>query len=128
MGILDKLGFGKLKEGLAKTREGLIGTVTRILTGAPRIDDALLEQLEESLIAADVGSGTASEIMKGLRRRLKETPPSDAGGVLPLLQDEVSAQLAGSGPVTGHGDLYRSTPNPNRSANGRRVLNAAVLP
>ena len=85
MGILDKLGFGKLKEGLAKTREGLVGTVTRILTGAPRIDDELLEKLEESLIAADVGAGTAGEIIAGLRKRLKETPPDDASGVLPLL-------------------------------------------
>jgi fused signal recognition particle receptor len=101
MGILDKLGFGKLKEGLAKTREGLVGTVTRILTGAPRIDDDLLEQLEESLIAADVGAGTAAEIIQGLRRRLKEAPPADASGVLPLLQAEVTAQLAGSGPVAG---------------------------
>ena len=101
MGILDKLGFGKLKQGLAKTREGLVGTVTRILTGAPRIDEALLEQLEESLIAGDVGTGTAAEIMTGLRRRLRETPPAEVSGVLPLLQAEVSAQLAGSGPVGG---------------------------
>jgi fused signal recognition particle receptor len=99
MGILDKLGFGKLKEGLSKTREGLVGTVTRILTGAPRIDEELLERLEESLIGADVGAGVAGEIMKGLRRRLKETPPADASGVLPLLQLEVTAQLTGSGPA-----------------------------
>ena len=97
MGILDKLGFGKLKEGLSKTREGLVGTVTRILTGAPRIDEELLERLEESLIGADVGAGVAGEIMQGLRRRLKETPPADASGVLPLLQSEVTAQLTGSG-------------------------------
>jgi fused signal recognition particle receptor len=97
MGILDKLGFGKLKQGLAKTREGLVGTVARILTGAPRIDDALLEKLEESLIAADVGAGTAGEIIAGLRKRLKETPPEDASGVLPLLEQEVASQLIASG-------------------------------
>jgi fused signal recognition particle receptor len=97
MGILDKLGFGKLKQGLAKTREGLVGTVARILTGAPRIDDELLEKLEDSLIAADVGAGTAGEIITGLRKRLKETPPEDASGVLPLLEQEVASQLIASG-------------------------------
>ncbi len=100
MGILDTLGFSKLKEGLAKTREGLVGTVTRILTGAPKIDEDLLERLEESLIGADVGAGVAGEIMKGLRRRLKDTPPADVSGVLPLLQLEVTSQLAGSGPAS----------------------------
>ena len=93
MGFLDKLGLGKLKEGLSKTREGLIGTVTRILTGAPKIDEELFERLEESLIAADVGAGTSAEIMNGLRRRIKETPPEDASGILPLLQQEVASQL-----------------------------------
>jgi fused signal recognition particle receptor len=109
MGILDKLGFGKLKEGLSKTREGLVGTVTRILTGAPRIDEDLFERLEESLIGADVGAGTAAEIMKGLRQRLKDSPPADASGVLPLLQAEVTAQLAGSGPAAAS-DAYALPP------------------
>ena len=110
MGILDKLGFGKLKDGLAKTREGLVGTVARILTGAPRIDDALLEKLEDSLIAADVGAGTAGEIIIRLRQRLKETPPDDVSGVLPLLQQEVAAQLTGSAPVP-TGEAYALPPD-----------------
>lgn len=96
MGFLDKLGLGKLKQGLSKTREGLIGTVTRILTGAPKIDEELFERLEESLIAADVGAGTSAEIMNGLRKRIKETPPEDASGILPLLQQEVASQLLSS--------------------------------
>ncbi|MCC6395370.1 MAG: signal recognition particle-docking protein FtsY [Bacteroidetes bacterium] len=96
MGLLDKLGIGRLREGLAKTREGLIGSVTRILTGAPKVDEELLEHLEESLIAGDVGAGTAAQIMDGLRTRIKETPPEDAAGILPLLQQEIADQLRAS--------------------------------
>ncbi len=96
MGFLDKLGLGKLKQGLSKTREGLVETVTRILTGAPKIDEELFEHLEDSLIAADVGAGTSAQIMEGLRKRIKETPPEDASGILPLLQQEVAAQLRAS--------------------------------
>ncbi len=94
MGLLDKLGIGKLRQGLAKTREGLVGTVTRIVTGHAKIDDALMERLEESLIAGDVGAGTAAEIMDGLRARMKKEPPADAAGVLPLLRREISALLS----------------------------------
>ncbi len=93
MGLLDKFGIGKLKQGLTKTREGLVGTVTRILTGAPAIDEKLFEHLEESLIAGDVGAGTAGQIIEGLRRRIKETPPESAAGILPLLQQEIADQL-----------------------------------
>jgi len=96
MGVLDKLGLGKLKQGLSRTREGLVGTVTRILTGAPKIDEELFERLEESLIAGDVGAGTAAQVMEGLRKRIKETPPEDASGILPLLQAEIASQLGAS--------------------------------
>jgi len=95
MGLLDKLGFGKLKEGLAKTREGLVGAVSRILTRGAKVDEALLEHLEETLVAADVGAGTSADIMEGVRKRLKETPARDAPEILPFLKEEIALQLSG---------------------------------
>jgi fused signal recognition particle receptor len=55
MGFLDKIGFTKLKEGLTKTREGIVGKVTRLITARSKIDDVTLEEVEEILIGADVG-------------------------------------------------------------------------
>lgn len=110
MGFLDTFGIGKLREGLARTREGLVGRVTRILTGQTKVDEALLEQLEESLIAADVGAGTAGEIMDGLRKRLKADPPHDAGGVFPLLRQEITEQLSTAG-WTGTADPFARPPD-----------------
>jgi fused signal recognition particle receptor len=97
MGFLDKLGITRLRDGLSRTREGVFGKVTRILTGGGRIDEQLFEQMEESLIAADVGAGTAGEILAALRTRVKNGEASDSGGLLPLLKTEITARLVAAG-------------------------------
>jgi len=58
MGFLDAIGLSKLTEGLRKTREGLFGKVTRILTTSTTIDDALLER---ELVRVDPGHGCSSQ-------------------------------------------------------------------
>jgi len=98
MGILDKLGVTRLREGLSRTRGGLLGAVTRILTGSARIDEQLLESMEESLIAADVGAGTAAEIIAALREQSKQRQVSESVGLLPLLKEELAARLIAAGP------------------------------
>jgi fused signal recognition particle receptor len=100
MGLLDKLGVTRLREGLSRTRSGLFSTVTRILSGGARIDDQLLESMEESLIAADVGAGTAAEIMTALRERSKELQVADSSGLLPLLKEQIAARLVAAGSLS----------------------------
>jgi fused signal recognition particle receptor len=97
MEFLDKLGITRLRDGLSRTRSGLVGTVTRILSGGARIDEQLLESMEESLIAADVGAGTAAEIIDALRKRAKELHVDEASGLLPLLKEEISTRLREAG-------------------------------
>ncbi len=98
MGLLDKLGITRLREGLSRTREGVFGAVARILTGGGAIDDQLFDQMEESLIAADVGAGTASEIIAALRERVKKGEVQESSGLLPVLQQEIAGRLASAGP------------------------------
>lgn len=93
MGFLDTIGIGRLREGLAKTRNGLLGAVTRILTGSPPVDEQLMGSLEDNLIAADVGAGMAGEIMKALRERCKKEQVSDGAALLPLLKEEITSRL-----------------------------------
>ncbi|HUI64537.1 MAG TPA: signal recognition particle receptor subunit alpha, partial [Bacteroidota bacterium] len=76
MGILE--GISKLKEGLSRTREGLVGTVARVLLGRPVIDEAMLEELEEILIASDVGAGLSAEVIESIRSRVKEEGKADS--------------------------------------------------
>ena len=97
MGLLDKIGVGRLREGLARTRNGLFGAVTRILTGSAKVDEKLLQGMEESLIAADVGAGTAAEIIQVLRDRSKKEFLPEAAALLPLLKEEIARRLTVSG-------------------------------
>ena len=94
MGVLDKLGFGKLKEGLAKTRDGIVGRVTRLVTSRSKIDDELLEQLEEILIGGDVGFETTAAVIDSIRRRVKEDRYSNPTELVELLKEEMEGQFA----------------------------------
>jgi fused signal recognition particle receptor len=96
MGLFDRLGIGKLKEGLAKTREGLVGRVARILGQHRVVDEEVLERIEESLIAADVGLATSSRIMDAIRETIRRKPLESSAGLMPLLKEEIEAQFSSS--------------------------------
>ncbi len=72
MGLFDALKLTKLREGLARTREGVFGKVRNILAGRTRIDDDLLEKIEEILIGGDVGVATTGVIIENIRSRVKK--------------------------------------------------------
>ena len=61
--------FDKIKEGLAKTRKVLSSTLEEVFTGYNEIDDDFYDELEETLILADLGVETATKVVSTLRRR-----------------------------------------------------------
>lgn len=67
MGFLDKL-----KAGLGKTKNALMGQIDNVLKAFVKIDEDALEELEEALICADVGVTAAEEIIEMLRERIKD--------------------------------------------------------
>ena len=79
--------FDKLKQGLKKTKDTVLGQVNNILKAFVRIDEDLLDELEEILIASDIGANTASEIIERLRGEIKERRLSDGGEVKEVLQE-----------------------------------------
>ena len=70
MGILNT--FSKLKSGLAKTRDSIVSKVQQLAATRSTIDDELLNQLEDILIAGDVGVQTSNVILSHLKHRVKE--------------------------------------------------------
>ena len=84
--------FDKLKQGLSKTKESLFG----VFKGMRRVDEDLLEELEEMLICADVGVATAEEIIDQLREEIKEKGLKEAGEVKQCLK-EILADMIGEG-------------------------------
>jgi fused signal recognition particle receptor len=63
--------FDRLKSGLAKTRKLLLTDVDDILLGSKEIDQALFDELEEALIAADVGPAFTGELIESLKEKVK---------------------------------------------------------
>lgn len=67
------MGFlAKLKAGLSKTKQALFGKIDALLKLFVRVDEDLLEELEELLITADVGVETTEEILDRLREEIKD--------------------------------------------------------
>ncbi|MDH7516307.1 MAG: signal recognition particle-docking protein FtsY [Bacteroidota bacterium] len=100
MGFLSALSLSRLKEGLAKTRNEMMRKVHRIVAGKRKIDDALLDEIEEALLLGDVGVAVTARIVDRLRERVARERYEDAAEIERLLREEVAALFAGEAPVT----------------------------
>ena len=85
--------FGKIKEGLKKTRDSISNGVNSILNSFTKIDDELFEELEETLVMADVGVATAGEICDRLRKKIKETGATDPKEIKGMMKEIISEML-----------------------------------
>lgn len=85
--------FGKIKNGLTKTREGVFSKINRLVTGKRKIDDELLEELEELLIRGDVGVDTSLHILDNIRIRVKKEKYQTSEELDFLIVDEVKKLL-----------------------------------
>ncbi len=85
--------FGRLRAGLTKTRETLLGKVEALLQGRTRIDEDFLESLEEVLIAADFGVPVTQRLVAALRKRSKGEQETDPDRLRAILAEEVAALL-----------------------------------
>lgn len=87
--------FSKISQGLKKTRESFSQQMDLIVHSFTTIDDDLMDELEESLILADVGAVTASRIIQKLRERIKRTGVTDPSQLKQMLADIVAEMLEG---------------------------------
>ena len=78
--------FNKLKEGLAKTRDGLTDKINEALKLAITIDDDLFEELEEILITSDIGMDTTLELIERLKAKIRKEKINDTAEVIPALK------------------------------------------
>ena len=85
--------FEKLKQGLGKTRDSLNEKINNVFSNFRKVDEDLLEELEEILIMSDIGVETATEIIAKLRNRIKLEKITDEEGVKTALKEEMQAIL-----------------------------------
>ncbi len=92
--------FDKLKNGLTKTKDAFFGQVNDVLKSFRRVDEDLLEELEELLICADMGAETAMSVVDELREKIKEDKITDADAVKDALKEILRDHIGEGAPLT----------------------------
>ena len=85
--------FGRLRQGLGKTRSRLTDRVKQTFSGRSRIDDDVFEDLEEILIEADIGVETTLGLIEDMRSVVSERKLEDPEALYELLKEELCALL-----------------------------------
>ena len=91
--------WGRLKSGLTKTRTALFSPVDTLLKSFTKVDEDLLEELEEILISADVGFTATEEIMDELRERIKDGRLKEKEQVMTALREIMADMIGESEPL-----------------------------
>jgi fused signal recognition particle receptor len=97
MSFFSKL-FGKkeketLNQGMQATREGFLARIGKVLLGKGKVDEEVLNRLEEALITADVGVDTTLAIMEEVEKRVRRDKYTDTSELNQILQESISSML-----------------------------------
>ena len=94
MAFLDKL-----KNGLLKTKNAIFGQVDNILKAFVKVDEDMLDELEELLITADVGVGATEDIIEDLRERIKDGRLKEKDDVVSALKEILGGMIGEGAPL-----------------------------
>src|SRR6185369_5951920 len=86
----------KLKSGVQKTRAGLVSALEDAIQGKKQIDADLLDELEYTLISADIGVRTTEEILDRIRQRVERHQLNDAAELRGLIREHLLEILEAS--------------------------------
>lgn len=100
MAFLDKL-----KNGLKKTKESLFGGLGALFGVSREIDDDFYDELEETLICADIGFEVASEITESLRERIKEEHIKTQEEAYTVLKEIIASMIGDGEPLNLDGEI-----------------------
>jgi len=92
-GLFSKAKKEVLDQGLAKTKESFFGKIARALVGKSSVDDEVLDNLEEILIAADVGVQTTLRIVERVQERVKRDKYTSTSELNRILREEIGNLL-----------------------------------
>ncbi len=97
MGLFDsfsRVKKEKLDKGLAKTKESVLKKLTRVVVGHSKVDEEVLDNLEEVLISSDVGVDTTLKIIERIENRVSRDKFIDASELDKILKEEIIGLLA----------------------------------
>ncbi len=104
MSFFKRIFSGKKKEsldsGLEKTRTNVFQRLAKVFTGRRKVDEELMDDLEEALITADVGVDTANKILDRLRKRARFEAYMEVQELYEMLREEIAGLFSDSGTRT----------------------------
>jgi len=83
-----------LVKGMERTREGVFSQIARLITGKARVDDAMLDELEELLISSDVGVDTTIKIIENIQQRVAREKGLASDQLQAVLREEIAVLMA----------------------------------
>ena len=106
MGLFDffkkkETDEGQLKEGLTKSKESVFDKIARAVAGKSKVDDDVLDDLEEVLISSDVGVETTLKIIKRIEERVARDKYVTTSELTQILRSEIATLLTENGIVDG---------------------------
>lgn len=99
MGIFDFFSKGKkedLDRGLEKTKQSFFSKITRAILGKSKVDDEVLDNLEEVLISSDVGVATTLKIIQRIQKRVDRDKVLNTEELNTVLKEEITGLLVDS--------------------------------
>ncbi len=96
MGFFDRFSKGKkdtLDKGLEKTKDSFFSKITRAVAGKSKVDDDLLDELEEVLVSSDVGVDTTLKIIERIEARVARDKYVSTDELTTILRDEIAQLL-----------------------------------
>ncbi|MCL2717949.1 MAG: signal recognition particle-docking protein FtsY [Lachnospiraceae bacterium] len=90
-----KTFFGRLKEGLTKTRNNIVSGIDSVFNGFSQIDEDFYEELLEILIIGDIGINAAGQIIEKLKKQVREKHIKEPEGCKQLLIDSIKELMSG---------------------------------
>ena len=105
----------RLKESVSKTRSQIAAKVEGLFLGGKKIDPQVLKQLENALLAADIGVRTTREVLEAVREKVDRNTLSDSGELKAELKRQLLARMS-------------FAPTPQSGASSGEVASATTEP
>jgi fused signal recognition particle receptor len=86
--------FEKFKKGLAKTREGFVDEIAKLVKSQYSVDDDMLDKIEEILISADIGVDTSLKVIDSLKEHVNQEGFSAQDDLMQFLRDRLMLELS----------------------------------
>ena len=90
---LNHLYMGIFDKGVKKTNQGFFSRLSRAIVGKAKVDDDLLDVIEEALLATDMGVDTTMKIIENLEERVSRDKYLSQDALIDMLRDEIAALL-----------------------------------